>query len=179
MSLTQILPGVTDVVATETMANTRSGPVLVVNGSRQVDNNFMMTAANWTNWAQSTGMNFPPPDAIAEVQIQTQQFDSQYGNSAGSQVVVTSKSGTNALHGSAWEFLRNRDLNARSFFQTVRPFDTENQFGAAAGGPIKKDKLFAFGYYQGLRVRPQSGSAVAFVPTDPQRKGILPHLTPR
>ena len=171
MSLTQILPGVTDVVATETMANTRSGPVLVVNGSRQVDNNFMLDGGNWTNWAQSTGMNFPPPDAIAEVQIQTQQFDSQYGNSAGSQVVVTSKSGTNALHGSAWEFLRNRDLNARSFFQTVRPFDTENQFGAAAGGPIKKDKLFAFGYYQGLRVRPQSGSAVAFVPTDPQRAG--------
>jgi len=133
MSLTQILPGVTDVVATETMANTRSGPVLVVNGSRQVDNNFMLDGGNWTNWAQSTGMNFPPPDAIAEVQIQTQQFDSQYGNSAGSQVVVTSKSGTNALHGSAWEFLRNRDLNARSFFQTVRPFDTENQFGAAAG----------------------------------------------
>jgi hypothetical protein len=171
MSLTQILPGVTDVVAPETMSNTRTGPVMVVNGSRQVDNNFMLDGANWTNWAQSTGMNFPPPDAISEVQIQTQQFDSQYGNSVGSQVVVTSKSGTNTLHGSAWEFLRNRDLNARSFFQTVRPFDTENQFGAAAGGPIKKDKLFAFGYYQGLRVRPQSGSAVALVPTDPERNG--------
>jgi len=54
MSLTQILPGVTDVVAPETMSNTRTGPVMVVNGSRQVDNNFMLDGANWTNWAQST-----------------------------------------------------------------------------------------------------------------------------
>ena len=146
VALTEILPGVTDVSAPETMSNTRSGPMLSVNGSRQIDNNFMMNGANWTNYAQTTGVNFPPPDAIAEVQIQTQQFDSQYGNSVGSQVVVTSKSGTNSLHGAAWEFLRNRDLNARSFFQTVRPFDTENQFGGSAGGPIKKNKLFAFGY---------------------------------
>ena len=177
VALTEILPGVTDIVAPETMANTRSGPMLSVNGSRQIDNNFMMNGANWTNYAQTTGMNFPPPDAIAEVQIQTQQFDSQYGNSVGSQVVVTSKSGTNSFHGAAWEFLRNRELNARSFFQTVRPFDTENQFGASGGGPIKKNKLFAFGYYQALRVRPQSGSAVALVPTDAQRNGDFTALT--
>jgi hypothetical protein len=177
VALTEILPGVTDVSAPETMSNTRSGPMLSVNGSRQIDNNFMMNGANWTNYAQTTGVNFPPPDAIAEVQIQTQQFDSQYGNSVGSQVVVTSKSGTNSLHGAAWEFLRNRDLNARSFFQTVRPFDTENQFGGAAGGPIKKNKLFAFGYYQALRVRPQSGSAQALVPTDAQRNGDFSALT--
>jgi hypothetical protein len=177
VALTEILPGVTDVSAPETMSNTRSGPMLSVNGSRQIDNNFMMNGANWTNYAQTTGVNFPPPDAIAEVQIQTQQFDSQYGNSVGSQVVVTSKSGTNSLHGAAWEFLRNRDLNARSFFQTVRPFDTENQFGGSAGGPIKKNKLFAFGYYQALRVRPQSGSAVALVPTDAQRNGNFTALT--
>ncbi|MDP9171966.1 MAG: hypothetical protein M3N54_15215 [Acidobacteriota bacterium] len=93
------------------------------------------------------------------MQIQTQQFDSQYGNSAGSQVVVTSKSGTNSLHGSAWEFLRNRDPECTQFFQPVRPIDTENQFGAAAGGPIRKNRLFAFGYYQGLAPRySRSGS---------------------
>ena len=171
VSLTEILPGVTDISAPETMSNTRSGPVMSVNGSRQVDNNFLFNGANWTNFAQSTGMNYPPPDAIAEVQVQTQQFDSQYGNSAGSQVSVTSKTGTNTFHGSAWEFLRNTDLNARSFFQTVRPATHENQAGAAAGGPIKKDKLFAFGYYQRLWNRPQAGSAVALVPTPAQRAG--------
>ena len=177
IGLTAILPGVTNVNAPETMANTRSGPSMNVNGSRQVDNNFSFNGANWTNFAQTTGMNYPPPDAIAEVQIQTQQFDSQYGNSAGSQVVVTSKSGTNTFHGSAWEFLRNTDLNARSFFQPVRPVDIENQFGAAAGGRIKKDRLFGFGYYQGLRVRPQAGSTVALVPTAAQRGGNFTGLS--
>src|ERR1700676_2915973 len=177
VGLTAILPVVTDVSAPETMSNTRSGPVMSVNGSRQVDNNFTFNGANWTNFAQTTGMNYPPPDAIAEVQIQTQQFDSQYGNSVGSQVVVTSKSGTNNFHGSAWEFLRNTDLNARSFLQPVRPTDIENQFGAAAGAPIKKDKLFGFGYYQALRVRPQAGSALAFVPSAAQRSGDFTSLS--
>ena len=171
MSLTEILPGVTDISAPETMANTRGGPTMAVNGSRNRDNNFTFNGANWTNFSQSSGMNYPPPDAIAEVQIQTQQFDSQYGEEVGSQVVVTSRSGTNTIHGSAWEFLRNTDLNARSFFQTVRPVDIENQFGAAGGGPIKKNKLFAFGYYEGLRVRPQAGSTVSFVPTAAERGG--------
>jgi hypothetical protein len=171
MNLTAILPGVTDVVAPEVMTNTRTGPVMVVNGSRQVDNNFTFNGANFTNFAQTTGMNYPPPDAIAEVQVQMQNFDSQYGNSAGSQVTVTSKSGTNAVHGSAWEFIRNTDLNARSFFQPVRPAAHENQAGAAGGGPIKKDRLFFFGYYQRLWNHPQAGSAVALVPTDAQRNG--------
>jgi hypothetical protein len=177
MSLTEILPGVTDVSAPETMANTRSGPVMVVNGSRQVDNNFTFNGANFTNFAQSTGVNYPPPDAVAEVQIQTQNFDSQYGNSAGSQVTVTSKSGTNAVHGSAWEFLRNTDLNARSFFQPIRPAAHENQAGAAGGGPIKKDKLFFFAYYQKLWNHPQAGSAVATVPSDAQRAGDFSALS--
>jgi len=171
VNLTAILPGVTDVSAPEVMTNTRTGPVMVVNGSRQVDNNFTFNGANFTNFAQTTGMNYPPPDAIAEVQVQTQNFDSQYGNSAGSQVTVTSKSGSNAVHGSAWEFLRNTDLNARSFFQPVRAAVHENQAGAAGGGPIKKDRLFFFGYYQRLWNHPQAGSAVALVPTDAQRAG--------
>ena len=177
MNLAEILPGVTDISAPETMANTRSGPMMSVNGGRQVDNNFLFNGANWTNFAQTTGMNYPPPDAISEVQIQTQQFDSQYGNTVGSQVSVTSKSGTNTLHGSAWEFLRNTDLNARSFFQPVRPTTHENQAGAAAGAPIKKNQLFAFGYYQRLWNRPQAGSALAFVPTSTQRNGDFTTLT--
>jgi hypothetical protein len=177
MNLTEILPGVTDISATETMANTRAGPMMSVNGGRQVDNNFLFNGANWTNFAQTTGMNYPPPDAIAEVQVQTQNFDSQYGNSVGSQISVTSKSGTNSLHGSAWEFLRNNVLNARSFFQPVRPTTRENQAGAAAGGPIQKDKLFAFGYYQRLWNRPQAGSAIALVPTSAQRNGDFTSLS--
>jgi len=177
MNLTAILPGVTDVVAPETMTNTRTGPVMSVNGSRQVDNNFTFNGANFTNFAQTTGMNYPPPDAIAEVQIQTQNFDSQYGNSAGSQISVTSKSGTNSLHGSAWEFVRNTDLNARSFFQPVRPAAHENQAGAAGGAPIKKDRLFFFAYYQRLWNHPEAGSALALVPTPAERGGDFSAIT--
>ena len=177
VQLAEILPGVTDVSTSELVDNTRSGPMMSVNGSRQIDNNFTFNGANWTNFAQSQGMNYPPPDAIAEVMIQTQQFDSQYGNSVGSQTVVTSKSGTNSFHGSAWEFLRNAHLNARSFFQPVRPLTHENQAGAAAGGPIKRNKLFVFGYYQRLWNRPQASSTSATVPTGAQRNGDFTGLS--
>ena len=165
MSLARILPGVTDVIAPQEMTNTRSGPAMYVNGGRAVNNNFMFNGANFTHFGQTTGMNFPPPDAVQEIRIQTHNFGSEYGNNSGSQVAVTSKSGTNAFHGSAWEFLRNEKLNARSFFQPRRPTSRQNQTGAAAGGPVRKDKLFVFGYYQKLWNRPEVGSQVALVPT--------------
>jgi hypothetical protein len=158
------------------MANSRGGPTMSVNGGRAVDNNFTFNGANFTQFGQTTGINFPPPDAVQEIRIQTHNFSNEYGNSAGSQVSVTSKAGTNSFHGVAWEFLRNDKLNARSFFQPVRPTSRQNQTGAAAGGPIKKNKLFFFGYYQKLWNRPQSGSAVALVPTDPQRAGDFSSL---
>jgi hypothetical protein len=95
----------------------------------------------------------PPPDAVQEIRIQTNNFTAEYGNNSGSQVSVTSKAGTNQLHGSLWEFLRNDKLNARSFFQTRRAQTRQNQFGGSGGGPVKKDKLFVFGYYQRLEDR--------------------------
>jgi len=179
MGLAGTLPGVTTVFAPQEMTNTRTGPTMIVNGGRAVDNNFTFNGANFTNFAQTTGMNYPPPDAIQEIRIQTHNFSSEYGNSAGSQVSVTSKSGTNSFHGAAWEFLRNDKLNARSFFQPRRPTSRQNQAGGAAGGPIRKDKLFAFGYYQKLWNRPESGSTVALVPTDPQRAGDFSSLSTR
>lgn len=177
VDLAEVLPGVTDISAPETMANTRSGPMMSVNGSRQRDNVFYFNGANWTNFSVTTGMNYPPPDAISEVEVQTSQFDSKYGNDAGSQVIVTSKSGTNNLHGDAWEYLRNTDLNARSFFQPTRPATHQNQAGFTLGFPIKKNKLFAFGYYQRLWNRPQAGSELALVPSDPERSGDFTALS--
>jgi|ERR1035437_1285702 hypothetical protein len=150
---------------------------MVVNGGRSVDNNFTFNGANFTNFGQNTGMNYPPPDAIQEVRIQTHNFSSEYGNNAGSQVSVTSKAGTNSFHGAAWEFLRNDKLNARSFFQPRRPTSRQNQTGAAGGGPIKKDKLFLFASYQHLWNRPESGSSVALVPTGAQRTGDFSALS--
>ena len=171
MGLARILPGVTEVNAPQEMTNTRSGPTMSVNGGRAVNNNFMFNGANFTHFGQTTGMNFPPPDAVQEIRIQTHNFGSEYGNNSGSQVTVTSKAGTNQYHGAAWEFLRNDVLNARSFFQPRRPTSRQNQLGASLGGPIKKDKLFFFGYYQKLWNRPEVGSTVALVPTDSERNG--------
>ncbi len=179
MGLASVLPGVTTVSAPQELTNTRSGPTMVVNGGRAVDNNFTFNGANFTNFGQTTGMNYPPPDAVKEIRIQTHNFSSEYGNSAGSQVSVTSKAGTNSFHGSAWEFLRNEKLNARSFFQPRRPLSRQNQAGAAAGLPIKKDKLFVFASFQRLWNRPESGSSVALVPTDAQRTGDFTSLSTR
>lgn len=171
MGLARIIPGILAVNAPQEMGNTRAGPNMAVNGSRSADNNFTFNGANFTHFGQTTGLNFPPPDAVQEIRIQTHNFTSEYGNNSGSQVSITSKAGTNQLHGSAWEFLRNDKLNARSFFQPRRPTSRQNQAGAAGGGPIKRDKLFGFGYYQKLWNRPESGSTQALVPTDAERSG--------
>lgn len=171
VSLASILPGVTQVSAPQELNSSRGGPTLSVNGARAGDNNFTFNGANFTHFGNSTGMNYPPPDSVQEVRIQTLNFDSQYGNSAGSQVSVTAKAGTNAFHGTAWEFLRNDKLNARSFFQTERPTTKQNQTGASAGGPIQRNKLFVFGSFQELWNRPQTGSTQAQVPTAEQRGG--------
>lgn len=171
MSLARILPGVLNVNAPQEMGNTRAGPNMSVNGGRSADNNFTFNGANFTHFGQTTGLNFPPPDAVQEIRIHTHNFTSEYGNNSGSQVSITSKAGTNQFHGSAWEFLRNDKLNARSFFQPRRPTSRQNQAGAAGGGPIRKDKLFGFGYYQKLWNRPESGSSQTLVPTDAERSG--------
>src|SRR5262249_19548449 len=117
--------------------------------------------------------------AVQEIRIQTHNFGAEYGNNSGSQMSVTSKSGSNAFHGSAWEFLRNDKLNARSFFQPRRPTTRQNQAGVGAGGPIRKDRLFFFGYYQRLWNRSEVGSSQAFVPTDAQRRGDFTGTTLR
>jgi len=170
MGLAGILPGVTNLTAPQELNNTRSGPTMSVNGGRAEDNNFTFNGANFTHFGQTTSMNYPSPDAIQEVRIQTQNFTSEYGNSSGSQVSVVSKSGTNAFHATGWEFLRNDVLNARTYFQP-RATTRQNQAGGSGGGPIKRDKLFFFGYYQRLWNRPQSGSSKATVPTIAQRNG--------
>src|SRR3954451_5669874 len=171
VALARILPGITNVSAPQEVANTRGGPDMSVNGGRSVNNNFTFNGANFTHFGQTTGVNMPPPDAVQEIRIQTNNFTAEYGNNSGSQVSVTSKAGTNTFHGSLWEFLRNDKLNARSFFQTRRAQTRQNQFGGASGGRIIKDRLFAFGYYQRLEDRPETRSSQVTLPSASQRAG--------
>ncbi|MBI4875924.1 MAG: TonB-dependent receptor [Acidobacteria bacterium] len=171
IGLAMTLPGVLSVSAPQQLTDARSGPIMNVNGGLDTQNLFTFNGGIFINPSRNTGMNYPPPDALREFSVQTASFSAEYGRNAGSQVNVVSKSGSNQLHGSAWEFLRNDNFNARNFFAARRPSQAQNQFGFAAGGPIRKDKLFLFGSYQGLRVRREAVSSTVTVPSEVERGG--------
>jgi hypothetical protein len=115
----------------------------------------------------------PPVDAIQEFKVQTNSFSAEFGRSAGAILNATIKSGTNRFHGNGWEFLRNDKLDAANFFENS-PTPTKkgefrlNQFGASIGGPIRKDKTFFFGDYEGTRIR-QAVPYTSTVPTAKER----------
>ena len=116
----------------------------------------------------------PTQDAIQEFRVQTNNLGPEFGHLAGGAINLTTKSGSNSLHGSAYEFLRNRSLNANTFFNNragvQRPAFTQNQYGANVGGPVIRDKTFFFFSWEGFRLR-QGVSYVYSVPTDAMRAG--------
>jgi outer membrane receptor protein involved in Fe transport len=124
-----------------------------VNGMRSQSNNFLLDGAPNNDSFNSGFVMRPPPDAIEEFKILTHSYDAQYGRSAGSVVNVVTRAGTNTWHGSAWEFNRISALAAKNYFSTTKPIYLQNQFGAAAGGKIIRDRLFVFGFYEGFRLK--------------------------
>jgi outer membrane receptor protein involved in Fe transport len=172
IGLAALLPGATGIAAPQTFTGDRSGPTLNISGSRGNQNLFLFDGQQFNAVFRNTGLNYPPPDALQEVKVLTNSFSAEYGRNAGSVFQVVTRSGSNEIHGSLWEFLRNHKLNARNFFApSTIPQLIQNQFGAAAGGPIKKNKLFLFGSYEGLRVRPASLGASSFPLTEAERRG--------
>jgi hypothetical protein len=138
---------------------------IAVNGANSQQNNFLMDGVSVINAVNGgvletssyAGIPVPSPDAISEFKIQTSLYDAGSGRNAGANVDVVIKSGTNALHGTAFEFFRNTDLDANDFFLNragfARPVLNQNQFGGVLGGPIRKDRLFFFFSYQGTKQR--------------------------
>jgi hypothetical protein len=122
-----------------------------INGQRETANGFMVNGANVQEGKNNGTAVIPNLDSIEEFRILTNNFDAEYGNYSGGQINVVTKSGTNSLHGSAFEFLRNTVLDARNFFTGDIGKFIQNQFGGTVGGPIKKDKIFFFADYQGTR----------------------------
>ena len=116
----------------------------------------------------------PPVDATQEFRIQTNNFAAEYGRSAGAVVNFSIKSGTNQIHGTVYEFFRNKSLDANNFFQNragnPRAALSYNQFGASIGGPIRKDRTFFFGNYEGY-LRRAGSPTITTVPTALQRTG--------
>jgi hypothetical protein len=136
---------------------------VMANGSKTTANNIQFNGVDANNLAQNSaaadgeevGVAVPAPDTIQEFKVQTGNYDATYGRGTGANIDVVSKTGTNRFHGDAWEFLRNDMFNANDFFSKLtgqtRPVLKQNQFGIAAGGPIRRDKTFVFAAYQGLR----------------------------
>lgn len=171
MSLAGVLPGVTAVSAPQTQGDARGGAEMDVNGGLPNAAVYMFDGAYFNNPSRNTGINMPPPDAIAQFRMLTTNFDAEYGHNSGAQVEVVSKSGTDSFHGAAWEFLRNGDFNAKDYFAPNVPFEVQNQFGAALGGPIHKRKLFFYASYQGLTNHQEAESVQAVVPSAAERSG--------
>ncbi len=138
-----------------------------VNGQREASNGFMVNGSNVEEGKNNGAAIIPNLDSISEFRIITNNFDAEYGNYSGGQINVVTKSGTNGLHGSGFEFLRNTSLDAKNYFaghSDPTPVFRQNQFGGTLGGPIKKDKTFFFLDYQGTR-QTQAPTVTAQVPT--------------
>jgi Carboxypeptidase regulatory-like domain len=131
----------------------RDGQAYAVNGQRPESNHFLIDGASNFDTVDGGFVLKPPVDAIAEFRILTLNADAEFGHSAGSTTNIVTRSGSNELHGSLWEFLRNDALDARNFFASETEPLRRNQFGAALGGPIRRDETFLFGYYEGVRNR--------------------------
>ncbi len=145
---------------------------VTANGSKTTSNNIQFNGIDANNLSQNSaasdgeevGVATPAPDTIQEFKVQTGNYDAGYGRGTGANVDVVSRTGGNQFHGTAWEFLRNDFLNANNFFSNLtgqpRPELRQNQFGAAIGGPIVRQKTFFFGAYQGLRSTNGAGDQV-------------------
>lgn len=171
--LTTLLPGVASVSDPQTFTNDRQGPTFSTSGSRSAQNNMTLDGSLFVALFRNTGLNYPPPDALAEVRIQTSNYTAEYGRNSGTSMNVVTKSGTNTLHGSAWEFARNSAFNARSFFAKSVNKLVQNQYGGTLGGPVIKNKLFLFGSYQGLKVRGTALSSSAKPLTSAEASGTF------
>ncbi len=181
---------VTGVRQAPTAATTSSISSLVragaynVNGQRSMFNNFLLDGMDNNAYGESNqGFDNQiiavPPDSVAQFQIVTNNESAEYGRASGATVNVASQSGTNKIHATVYEFIRNTDLNAAGFFKPTigttkfkKPTFNRNQFGFNVGGPVMKDKLFFFIDYEGFRqtLKPLS---VLTLPTQNELNGIL------
>ncbi len=182
-ALIALNPGAVNYGLKSANTSTSNGNTFTVAGRRPADNIVLMNGIEYTGSSQlaitpgGVSGQLLGIDAVREFNVLTDTYSAEYGKRSGAQVIVVTQSGTNALHGTAFEFLRNSDLDARNFFDqgAIPPF-RRNQFGGALGGPLKKDKLFLFGNYEGFR-QSLALSNVTVVPDANVRLGELPNST--
>jgi Carboxypeptidase regulatory-like domain len=141
------------------------GQNISIAGGQSFGVGYYLDGAQYNNPFDATNLPFPFPDALQEFKVETSTLTAQNGMHSAAAVNAVVKSGTNSYHGDLFEFLRNGDMNARNFFATSRDSLKRNQYGGTFGGPIKKDRLFFFGGYQGTRTRQDPTDQTAFIPS--------------
>ena len=172
LELTLLVPGAAP-AAQGSASSVRGDVALSVNGAREDSNSFLLDGVYNIDPKLNTAGVTPPIDAIREFEMLTSTYDASFGRNVGAQVNVVLKSGSNSLHGAAYEFFRNGALDARNFFAPAgedAPKYQRNQFGFALGGPIVKNRTFFFVDYEGTRVR-EGITRVTNVPTLAERTG--------
>ena len=176
--LATLQPGV--LLASTTSTSTTAGPgkKISISGSRPNQSTYLLDGIDVMN---NTGKGvagasgeFLGLDAVREFSVLTSNYSAEFGRAAGGVINVVSKSGTNVYHGTLFEYLRNDNLDARNFFDDEKPNFRRNQFGASAGGRIRRDKTFFFAAYEGLR-EGLGLTSIAFVPTQEAKRGLLPN----
>ena len=164
-----ILPGVSDVSDRAAFAPDRNGPTFNVSGSRNSDNLLLLDGLMHNNLFRNTGQNYPPRDFLSQVEMLIGNYGAQYGHNTGAIMNVLTKSGTNQIHGSLWEYDQNTAFNATNYYtERVSPSHI-NRFGATFGGPIRHDQLFYFFGYEGYRQSNTSFATSALPPTQAER----------
>jgi len=188
LNLALLTPGVTQGTYSENGQDTvgrlgdTGGGVLAVNGTRPQANNFILDGVDNNDGLQNVIIFFPPVDATQEFKVTTSVAPAQYGRAGGALVISSIKSGTNQIHGSAFEFYRsgkwsaNRNYRFQNAPETPKQPYNRNQFGGSAGLPIIKDRLFLFGDYQGTRILQPLGGGYDTVPTALMRRGDFSEL---
>ncbi len=163
-------------------SNSSIGNMFSASGRRPQETVFLLNGIEYTSASEinltpgGTSGQLLGVDAVREFNVLTDTYGAEYGKRPGAQVNIVTSSGTNQLHGTLYEFIRNSDLDARNFFDgaSIAPFK-RNEFGAALGGPIQKDKTFLFGNYEGFRQR-LGLSNVTLVPDNASRAKAVPSV---
>jgi hypothetical protein len=163
--LLQLQPGVQSQLGSDLFTGSDNPGVVSVNGGRGRSNNYMVNGGDGNDLFVNAPAIQPSPDAIEEFRVLTNTFDAEYGRNSGSVVNVVTKSGTNDIHGDFYEFLRNNVLNTANYISQEVPDYKQNQFGATLGGPIRKDRTFIFGSYEGNRLIEGVSAGTVDVPT--------------
>jgi hypothetical protein len=178
-----LVPGAANVTTNYCAANCEGGvfpdeQYAKVNGAAANGVSYQLDGANYNDTYINTNLPFPNPDAIQDFNVLTGNMSAIYGDAIGGVVNVSLKSGTNTIHGDAFEFNRNSAFSARNYFATsVSPLN-QNQFGGDIGGPILKGRLFYFGSYEGLRFSSTNNGLISFVPSAAERSGNFSELLP-